>query len=131
MRTLTKSVSGRLQILLVEDHADTALALSRLLARRGYVITVADSVYEARRTALESRIDLIICDVGLPDGSGLELMRELKDRAGLRGICMSGYGSADDVRRSIAAGFAAHLIKPIDLPRLESLIEEVAAVRGE
>ena len=131
MRTLTKSVSGSLQILLVEDHADTALALSRLLARRGYIIRVADSVSEARRTARESRIDLLICDVGLPDGSGLELMRELKDRDGLQGICTSGHGSDEDVRRSKAAGFAAHLIKPIDLPRLESLIEEVAAAQGE
>jgi DNA-binding NtrC family response regulator len=127
MRTLTKSVGGSLQILLVEDHADTALALSKLLARRGYVVRVADSVNEARRSALESRIDLMICDVGLPDGSGLDLMRELKERAGLRGICMSGHGSEEDVRRSISAGFAAHLIKPIDVPRLESLIEEVAA----
>ncbi|MGA2229775.1 MAG: response regulator [Tepidisphaeraceae bacterium] len=127
MRTLTKSVGGSLQILLVEDHADTALALSKLLARRGYVVRVADSVNEARRSALESRIDLMICDAGLPDGSGLDLMRELKERAGLRGICMSGHGSEEDVRRSISAGFAAHLIKPIDLPRLESLIEEVAA----
>lgn len=127
MRTLTKSVGGSLQILLVEDHADTALALSKLLARRGYVVRVADSVNEARRSALESRIDLMICDMGLPDGSGLDLMRELKERAGLRGICMSGHGSEEDVRRSISAGFAAHLIKPIDLPRLESLIEEVAA----
>jgi len=127
MRALTKSVGGSLQILLVEDHADTALALSKLLARRGYVVRVADSVNEARRSALESRIDLMICDVGLPDGSGLDLMRELKERAGLRGICMSGHGSEEDVRRSISAGFAAHLIKPIDVPRLESLIEEVAA----
>ena len=58
-------------------------------------------------------------------------MGELRDRAGLRGICTSGSGSEEDVRRCKAAGFAAHVIKPIDLPRLESLIEQLAESRDE
>jgi CheY-like chemotaxis protein len=131
MRAATNTDRRGLQILLVEDHADTARALSKLLARRGYVVCVAESLGEARRSARESTIDLLICDLALPDGSGLELMGELRDRAGLRGICTSGSGSEEDVRRCKAAGFAAHVIKPIDLPRLESLIEQLAESRDE
>ncbi|MGA2230589.1 MAG: response regulator [Tepidisphaeraceae bacterium] len=124
-------VSRGLQILLVEDHADTALVMTKLLEKSGYVVRVADSVNQARQSAEEARIDLLICDVGLPDGSGLELMRELKGRYGLKGICLSGFGMDDDIRQSKAAGFAAHVTKPVDLTRLELLIEEVASLEGD
>ena len=124
-------VSRGLQILLVEDHADTALVMSKLLEKSGYIVRVANSVNRARQSAEEARIDLLICDVGLPDGSGLELMRELKGRYGLKGICLSGFGMDDDIRQSEAAGFAAHVTKPVDLNRLESLIEQIATSRGD
>lgn len=127
----TAHVTRGLQILLVEDHADTALVMSMLLEKSGYVVRVADSVNRARQSAEEGPIDLLICDVGLPDGSGLELMRELKSRYGLKGICLSGFGLDDDIRQSRAAGFIAHITKPVDLIRLESLIEQVAAGRED
>jgi len=131
MATSVHTANQGLQILLVEDHADTALVMSKLLEKSGYVVRVANSINRARQSAQETRIDLLICDVGLPDGSGLELMRELKSRYGLKGICLSGFGMEDDIRKSQAAGFAAHVTKPVDLTRLESLIEQVAASRGD
>jgi DNA-binding response OmpR family regulator len=76
-------------------------------------------------------IDLVISDLGLPDGSGMDLMRELGRLYRLRGIALSGYGSEEDVRRSLEAGFARHLTKPVNFQALEAVIHETAeAVRG-
>jgi two-component system CheB/CheR fusion protein len=106
-------------ILLVEDHADTAEAMADILRERGHRVIVAGSLAAALAAADEgSRIDLVVSDLGLPDGSGLSLMRELKDRYGLPGIAISGYGMEEDRRQSAAAGFSAHLTKPITVDRL-------------
>jgi CheY-like chemotaxis protein len=70
-------------------------------------------------------LDLLISDVELPDGTGLELMRALTER-GVTGIAMSGFGSEEDIRQSQEYGFAAHLIKPIDFRQLEETIQRVA-----
>jgi len=115
-----------IQILLVEDHFDTAKAISSLLKKSGYDVKVAGSIADARKLAGESKIDLVICDIGLPDGTGLELMRQLKDRYGLKGICLSGYDSETDIAESTAAGFNAHLTKPVNIEKLESLIPHLA-----
>jgi CheY-like chemotaxis protein len=64
--------------------------------------------------------------LGLPDGTGIDLFAELKSQYGLKGIAVSGYGMEDDVQRCLAAGFAAHVTKPINLDRLDDLIQEVA-----
>ncbi|MDQ3115337.1 MAG: response regulator, partial [Verrucomicrobiota bacterium] len=71
--------------------------------------------------------DAVISDLGLPDGTGFELMEKLRAAHGLRGIAVSGYGMDDDVRRSEAAGFAAHLTKPIDFAQLERALEDLMA----
>jgi CheY-like chemotaxis protein len=71
-------------------------------------------------------VDLLISDVGLPDGNGLDLMREAGREQAMRGIALSGYGSEDDVRRSLAAGFTTHLTKPVPISRLRRAIAEVA-----
>jgi signal transduction histidine kinase len=117
-----------LDILLVEDHADTAEAMAELLRVEGHRITVARSVASALATAekLEGGVDLVISDLGLPDGSGLDLMRELAARFGLRGIAVSGYGMEDDVRRSREAGFDRHLTKPINPQSLQAAIRDAA-----
>ncbi|MFP5284955.1 MAG: response regulator, partial [Thermoanaerobaculia bacterium] len=67
-------------------------------------------------------------DLGLPDGSGLDLMRELGARHGLRGIALSGYGMEEDVQRSREAGFETHLTKPVNLETLREAIRRAAAV---
>jgi PAS domain S-box-containing protein len=112
-------------ILLVEDHADTAEALADLLHSRGYQVTIAGSISEALEKAEATegrRIDLVVSDLGLPDGSGMDLMRELSGRHGLTGIALSGYGMEEDVRKSHEAGFRRHLTKPVDVRALEEAI---------
>ena len=113
------------QVLLVEDHLDTARVLGRILKNAGFDMSHAASVAEARALAAGRRFDLLISDVGLPDGSGLDLMKALRDAQGLKGIALSGFGTEEDVAASREAGFAAHLTKPVDWERLRSEIERL------
>ena len=118
-----------LRILLVEDHDDTARAMADLLELMGHEVTLAGSVAAALAAAEEARgrgIDLVVSDLGLPDGSGQDLMRELIRLYGWKGIALSGYGMEEDVRRSREAGFARHLTKPVDLDTLRAAIRQVA-----
>jgi CheY-like chemotaxis protein len=115
-----------LNILLVEDNRDTRQFLALILGHRGHQVRQAKSLAEARAN-VTSDLDLLISDIELPDGTGLELMRELAAdrRQRLPGIAMSGFGSEEDVCISREAGFAAHLTKPIDVRRLEAAIEQL------
>jgi two-component system CheB/CheR fusion protein len=122
------ATDSKLRILLVEDHVDTAEAMAELLRDMGHEITVAGSV-AAGLAAAEcqgGRFDLVLSDLGLPDGTGLDLMAELHRRYGVRGIALSGYGMEEDVRRSLEAGFERHLTKPINLQALQSAIQDTA-----
>jgi CheY-like chemotaxis protein len=85
----------------------------------------AANVREALDLAERETFDLLISDIGLPDGSGIELLHRLQGRAPLKAIALSGYGMEDDVRRSHDAGFAAHLVKPVDFRQLQDLIEKL------
>ena len=115
------------KILFVEDHADTARVLRRILESAGYVVVHSDSMAGALECAAARPFDLVISDVGLPDGSGLELMRVLQSNEGLVGIALSGFGTDEDLAASLAAGFAEHLTKPVDWPLLRDAIERVLA----
>jgi CheY-like chemotaxis protein len=117
-----------LQILLVEDHAPTAKALARLLARFGHTPHLAGDIAAALRLAREQRFDLVISDLGLPDGHGTTLMAELR-KTGLKGIALSGYGMQEDVDRCMNAGFAGHLTKPITSAQLREAIRAVVAAQ--
>jgi CheY-like chemotaxis protein len=119
------ALARHLRILFVEDHADTARVLGRILQTAGYEVSHADSLVSARELANSRRFDLIISDLGLPDGSGLDLMRGLRETQGLTGIALSGFGTDDDLAASTAAGFAEHLTKPVDWERLRSAIERL------
>jgi signal transduction histidine kinase len=116
-----------LRILLVEDHSDTASALADLLRVQGHQVRVAGTVAQALDLAAKGGFDLVVSDLGLPDGSGQDLMRELSRRHNLRGIALSGYGMEEDVRRSREAGFEQHLTKPVNLQALEAAIQQVAS----
>ena len=117
-----------LNILLVDDHADTRTSLQRLLARRGHTVTLAGSCQEALSQAATQTFELAISDLGLPDGSGHDLMRALVAlQPGLPGIALSGYGMEMDIERSRAAGFTVHLTKPLDFAALEAAIEKTMA----
>ena len=129
--------AGRLSILLVEDHADTARALTRLLDGLGYDVRVADGVQSALDLAAQADFDVLVSDLGLPDGSGLEVMRHLREtRSGPRGaapvgIALTGYGMEEDVARSREAGFAEHITKPVNFDRLQQAIERVTSITSE
>ncbi len=114
-----------LRILLVEDHEPTRLALANLLARRRHEVVTADSLSEARAAAGKQHFDVLISDIGLPDGSGYDLMAECRERYGLQGIALTGYGMEQDVARSQKSGFVAHLTKPV---RMEALDNALAAI---
>jgi PAS domain S-box-containing protein len=124
--------SGPLRILLVEDNLDTLRVMERLLKRKGHDVTAADGVVAARRIAEGREFDLLISDLGLADGSGLDLIRTLAASrpAPIPGIALSGYGMDEDVRRSREAGFLEHLVKPVDFPGLEAAIRRVAALKS-
>jgi PAS domain S-box-containing protein len=116
---------SRARILLVEDHNDTATALLRFLERSGYEVSYANSVAAAEQLAGERQFDLVISDLGLPDGSGLNLMRELRERHGLVGVALSGYGMDEDRAASKAAGFTEHFTKPVDSDRLRTAVARI------
>jgi CheY-like chemotaxis protein len=80
--------------------------------------------------AEEKQFDLLISDIGLPDGSGLELMRRLRERAPIPGVAISGYGTAEDVAASEAAGFSVHLTKPVDIARLRAAVATMLGSDG-
>jgi two-component system CheB/CheR fusion protein len=117
-----------LRILLVEDHADTARVTRLLLKRHGHNVQLAGNVATALGLASQESFDLLLSDLGLPDGSGLDLLRQLRQRGNrLPAIAVSGYGLEDDLRRSREAGFAAHLVKPTSVEHLAAAIAKVMA----
>ncbi len=123
-----------LRVLLVEDHPDTAQQLTRLLQRAGHQVTWAGSIREARQLIeasseenAERGFNILISDLGLPDGSGHELMRDLATQHRMTGIALSGYGMKDDILDSMAAGFSRHITKPVDWQELKVAIQKIAA----
>lgn len=115
-----------LHILVVEDHEDTAANMQDLLAMEGHSVEIAGDVAAAVDMATRKSFHVMVSDLGLPDGSGLDLMRELRRRGNrIPGIALTGYGQEEDLRRSREAGFAAHITKP---PNPERLFEAIAAV---
>ncbi len=118
-----------MHILVVEDHADTAAALVNLLTEMGHEVTLAGTVAEALAAAAREPVELVLSDIGLPDGNGNQLMRELVARYGLHGIAVSGYGMDEDRQRSLAAGFSRHLTKPVSVQALREALETEARRR--
>ncbi len=134
VQQLVPSVSGvqprhgdHRSILLVEDHEDTAVVLRRLLIQRGYHVTIATSVAEARTKAGDLHFDILVSDIGLPDATGYELVKSLKQTYTFQGIAMSGYGMEEDIRKSLDAGFAKHLVKPVNIAALEDAIQGLSS----
>jgi CheY-like chemotaxis protein len=118
-----------LSILLVEDHPDTARALSRLLRGNGHQVVVVESVGTAIQAVSENEFDVIVSDIGLPDGTGIDLIREVRRRHGekMRAVALSGFGMEEDVAKCRDAGFDDHLTKPVNLQKLEATIQRTAA----
>jgi signal transduction histidine kinase/ActR/RegA family two-component response regulator len=120
-----------LRVLLVEDHGDTGMVMARLLRRAGHEVVHAQSIHDAWSAWETKRFDMVISDLGLPDGSGLDLMRRIREQdPAVPGVCMSGFGMESDVQDSRAAGFAEHLIKPIDMQQLHAAVRRLAPARS-
>src|SRR5712672_1039625 len=122
-KAVTDSARQTLKILLVDDHHDTCAALEKLLARRGHLVAVSHDVRSAMEAAVRNKFDLLISDIALPDGTGMDLMMQLRAIANVPGIAISGFGNNGDIERSLQAGFSEHLIKTIKLGNLEAAIE--------
>jgi CheY-like chemotaxis protein len=123
---VAKNSARTLRILLVDDHADTREGLERLLRRRGHQVQTAGDMHGALNLAASNNYDLLISDLGLPDGSGHELMNRLRERNSIKAIAISGFGMERDIEASRASGFSEHLVKPIEFARLEAVISELA-----
>jgi len=124
-REAEATVSKHRRVLLVDDHYDTCIGMKRMLERHGYEITVAHSAEQAVEKVRIEDFDLLISDIGLPDRSGYELMREVRVNKDLPGIALSGFGSEQDVKQAREAGFSEHLTKPINFERLEKTIQNL------
>jgi PAS domain S-box-containing protein len=119
------------RILLVEDHADTRECLHRLLESGGHMVRSADDAQSAIEWSKREKYDLLIADVGLPDRSGLELLRELRQREPqLLAIALSGYGMPQDFVNSKEAGFVEHFVKPVDVHKLHTVINRLATSKA-
>jgi CheY-like chemotaxis protein len=115
-----------LRILVVEDEPATLRLMALLLRGLGHVVMTADTIATTLEALEAGEVDLIVSDIGLPDGSGLDLMRRVVSRHGpVPAIALTGYGMEEDIRRSQEAGFTAHLTKPIDFAKLEAMIRQV------
>jgi signal transduction histidine kinase/ActR/RegA family two-component response regulator len=120
-----------IRILLVDDNHDTLKYLSKLLSLRGYHVHTAADMASALQVGSQAELDVIVSDIELPDGSGLELVGSLRNTSRpIPAIALSGFGSATDVELSHSAGFAIHLTKPVDFRQLEKAIRQVVASAG-
>ena len=122
------SVAARsLRILLVEDHEDTRGILQRLMTRWGHSVTTAASVAEGRNAIASGTFDLLLSDVGLPDGTGHDVIAALREKSDAPAVAMSGYGMEADLARTQAAGFSEHIVKPVAAERLREVLSRFAA----
>jgi signal transduction histidine kinase len=115
----------QLRVLLAEDHDDTRDAMQRLLLRWGYEVETAPTIAAAVEKARARKFDLLVSDIGLPDGSGTDLMRELRAFTPIEGVAISGFGADEDRQRSKEAGFSEHLTKPVGAQKLKAALEAI------
>jgi CheY-like chemotaxis protein/anti-sigma regulatory factor (Ser/Thr protein kinase) len=119
--------SKPLRILLVEDHNDTRRTMSRLLIHFGHDVVTADNVEGAMARLASNNIDAVLCDIGLPDGSGYEVAAQARANGGIKTVALTGFGTEQDVQRSKEAGFDFHLVKPINFQELQKILDQSGA----
>ena len=116
---------ARLRILVVDDHDDTRRVISNLLRIKGHEVFTASNVSSAIEVLAHEAIDLLLSDIGLPDGTGYELMERAKALQPLTGVAFSGFGMTEDIARALDCGFAYHMIKPLNNEQLEWVLRQV------
>lgn len=117
-------------VLLVEDHVDTANLFAKLLRRDEHHVAVASDYASALALAQSRRFDVLVCDIGLPDGDGCDLLREVRSLYPIRGLAVTGYGTARDLLRCVEAGFDAHLVKPVGLEDVREALAAITTATG-
>jgi CheY-like chemotaxis protein len=122
--------SGKHRILVVDDHGDTLRSMKLLLKRLGYEVLAADNMTDALRIAEKEPFDILLSDIGLPDGSGLELLRRIRLLRDVPALALSGFGMDEDVLRSRDAGFSDHLTKPVSIDQLQAAIAQLKERAG-
>lgn len=122
--------SQAVSILLVEDDLDTLSAYARLLRMDGHIVHTADGYQAALEVARRERVDLAICDIGLWDGNGCDLLRDLRKLQTVKGIAVTGFTLPDEVEDYRAAGFAAVLPKPLQHSELRSAVSILSPFQG-
>ena len=119
-----------MRILLVEDHQDTRQVLTRLLMRWGFDVTPAENLKSGVDALDAQPFDIILSDIGLPDGTGYALIGEARRRGkDVLAIALSGFGFPAEMKISKQTGFDHHLSKPFDCQELRSLLEQKVARR--
>jgi two-component system CheB/CheR fusion protein len=114
-----------LRILVVDDHEDTRRVVGHLLRVKGHEVFSAINVASAIEILTRESIDVLLSDIGLPDGTGCDLMERAKILQPLTGIALSGFGMAEDITRAFDSGFAHHMIKPVNFEQLESVLSGI------
>ena len=120
------SVSAR-KVLVVDDNVDAAMSLAQLLELDGHQSQAVYGALEALECVPQFRPDIVLLDIGLPEMNGYEVaqrLRQMTDLAPMKLIALTGYGQSDDKARALAAGFDAHLAKPVDLGALERMLAQ-------
>jgi CheY-like chemotaxis protein len=116
-----------MKILAIEDHEDTAVVMVRMLEGMGHIVVPANSVASAVDVLTRNQFDLIISDIGLPDGNGVSLIHAVRTFCNAPAIALTGYGMREDVDRCLNAGFTRHLTKPVTVEVLRQIIAEVCS----
>jgi CheY-like chemotaxis protein len=121
---------GKRRILVVDDHGDTLRSMQLLLRRLGYEVLAAENMTDALQIAEEQPFDILLSDIGLPDGSGLELLKRIRQTRDVPALALSGFGMDEDIERSRDAGFSDHLTKPVNIDRLQAAIAQLEEQNG-
>ena len=122
--------SSSLRVLLIEDHEDTARVLEKVLQQMGHEVETCSTVSIACQKLRERKFDVILSDIGLPDGSGIDFIKAAREICQTPAVALTGYGMAEDIERCLQAGFEEHLTKPIDIDRLQKTLSKILANRA-
>lgn len=128
--TIAAGSSKRLRILLAEDHVDSATAMARMLSHFGHEVDTAGSSAAALGLYRQRDYDLVLSDIGLPDGNGLDLVRKMKETRDVPAIALTGFGTEEDIVQSQKSGFVRHLTKPVNFQQLKEAIEQLFSRKG-
>ena len=118
-------------VLIVDDDTYTREALVAIAQAEGFTTAGAGSVTEARMHLVRQRPDVVMMDLRLPDGSGMDLFEDLEDRANIETILITGHASVESAVDALRLGASDYLTKPVNLQRLKAVLSEVQSAAGE